>query len=80
MRWVRLHVLLSATLISGAGILLSGCDSTSEYTTVNDRQAQALHDPMNYSVNMDDADMTGGGTSNYDANAMKRDVDDFWNP
>jgi hypothetical protein len=62
-------------------VLSAGCDSTpSQADLVRRDQDQALNDPMNYSPNMDDTDVSGGDTGNYNDKAMKRDVNDFVNP
>jgi hypothetical protein len=67
-------------------ILAAGCassqpapqaQSSSPFTA---DQQKALADPMHYSPNMDNTDITGGDIGHYDSQAMQRDVDDFWNP
>jgi hypothetical protein len=73
----------TAILGIGAGILLFsliGCESEDPQTAFEKRQDQALRDPMNYSVDMDNTDIMGGGIGEYDAKAMQRDLDAFGNP
>jgi len=73
----------TAILSIGVGILLLsviGCESEDPQEAVAKRQDQALRDPMNYSVDMDNTDIMGGGIGEYDSKAMKRDLDAFWNP
>jgi hypothetical protein len=72
MRWVGVCAIL------GGVCLLAGCASGPP--AQKDRPDDALKDPMNYSVNMDNTDITGGDVGTYDSKAMKRDVDDFLNP
>ena len=60
----------------GCGIIGLGCASERHPTT---RPASALDDPMGYKPAMND-DISGGGISNYDRAAVKRDVDHVLNP
>jgi outer membrane lipoprotein-sorting protein len=62
-------------------LALGGCAQTpTESETIAQRQDKALQDPMNYSPSMDNTDITGGDVGSYDAKAMQRDLNDFWNP
>ena len=69
---------------AACALLITGCAASpqppSGHSNFTQQQQQALEDPMHYSPNMDDADIMGGDTGHYDDKAMKRDVDDFWNP
>jgi hypothetical protein len=61
--------------------LAAGCDSAGTADEqARHRQDQALNDPMNYSPDMDDVDVTGGSIGNYDDKGMKRDLNDLLNP
>jgi type IV pilus biogenesis protein CpaD/CtpE len=67
-------------LLLAACLAAAGCAASSDHTTVSQRQDLLLKDPMNYSPTMDNTDITGGDIGHYDSQAMKRDLDDFWNP
>lgn len=60
--------------------LLPGCgpdkepDSESK-TNWSDSQQRALDDPMNYRPEMDRADISGGGTRDFDRDGFKKDMD-----
>jgi len=66
-----------------AGLVIGpGCASrepTTRPQTASERQAEALHDPMNYKPGMDE-DISGGDVGNLDRKAMKRDIDHVLNP
>jgi starvation-inducible outer membrane lipoprotein len=75
-----MRIAIIAAVVAG-GLMVSGCASgPSQSEMAEQRQQQALSDPMNYSPSMDNTDITGGGDTNYDAKAMQRDIYDFWNP
>jgi hypothetical protein len=65
-------------------VILAGCSShhpTTRPMTADERQNAALRDPMGYKVNMDETDnISGGGISNYDRKAMRKDINDVLNP
>ncbi|MGD1275895.1 MAG: hypothetical protein ABR964_01570 [Tepidisphaeraceae bacterium] len=46
----------------------------------SDPTTRALSDPMNYSPGWDDTDVTGGGTTDFNSKAFKKDVDHVVNP
>jgi hypothetical protein len=74
--------LLSAVAIivagSGLALLLNGCSS--DYSPP-DPTTRPLADPMGYQPDFDDdMNISGGGTSNFDSKAFKRDVDHVFNP
>ena len=64
-----------------AGAITTGCaDSpTTQPDDVKARQDQALKDPMNYNTG-DPETVSGNNPNGVDKKAMKKDVDDFWNP
>jgi hypothetical protein len=76
---MRLNAIQYSVLLA-ACLAAAGCAASSDHTTVAQRQNLLLSDPMNYTPPMDNTDITTGDVGNYDAKAMKRDVDDFWNP
>lgn len=81
MRWIHWTTLLTAAFACSALGLLAGCASTpGADEAMRQRQDQALNDPMGYSPNMDDVDVTGGSIGNYDDKGMKRDLNDLLNP
>src|SRR4051812_19342343 len=83
--WLKWIAVLSV-LISLHLWFLSGCTSengkhaTTRPSGVAERQDEALRDPFGYSPNMDQRDVSGGGITNYDGPAMKKDVDHVINP
>jgi len=49
--------------------------------SMRQRQDAAVRDPFGYKLTDDDfPSVSGGGTNQLDRNALKRDVDSFWNP
>jgi hypothetical protein len=71
-------------LLCVGSVLLVGCSSAKQPTTrpasAYDRQEEALKDPFSYSPNKEKQDVSGGGISEYDKKAMKRDIDHVLNP
>ncbi|MGA2231865.1 MAG: hypothetical protein ABSH22_13285 [Tepidisphaeraceae bacterium] len=61
-------------------VLVVGCQQPSTMAQASQRQDQALKDPMGYTPNMDNTDISGGGIGNYDNQAMQRDLNDIFNP
>ena len=64
-------------------LTLSGCSSDKHPTTrpasASDRQDAALRDPFGYSPGIDN-DISGGGVSEFDRKAMRKDIDHVLNP
>ena len=64
--------------------LIPGCSSdlpTTRPASAADRQNAALHDPFGYSPDMDStSNISGGGISELDRNAMKKDINNVLNP
>jgi hypothetical protein len=58
-------------------ILLAGCSSNQ---TVRTRQDSALKDPMNYSPNTSEHNVSSGGITDLDAKGLKRDFNSVFNP
>ena len=70
-------------VLPGVLIIGPGCASrepTTRPVTADQRQAAALHDPMNYKPGMDEHDISGGDVGDFDRKAMKRDIDHVLNP
>jgi hypothetical protein len=76
---MRLPRPLSFVLLA-ACLGVAGCAASPDHTTLVQRQDKVLSDPMNYTPSVDNTDISGGDIGHYDDKAMKRDVDDFWNP
>jgi hypothetical protein len=75
-----MKVAIVVVVVAG-GLALGGCaQGPSQADMSAEHQQQALNDPMNYSPNMDNTDITGGDTGSYDGKALQRDINDFWNP
>ena len=70
----------SAPIILLTLSVLTGCATSSDQTTIQQRQDKALADPMHYSVDMTNTDINTGGIGSYDDKAMKRDLDSALNP
>jgi hypothetical protein len=63
----------------------SGCSSnkppTTRPATASERQDAALKDPFGYSPDMgSNNDISGGGITDYDRKAMRKDIDHVLNP
>ena len=61
-------------------LVVAGCtydDNTSKNRTTTRPADAALKDPYGKWSNVD-TDITGGGVSNLNNNALKRDMDSFW--
>jgi type IV pilus biogenesis protein CpaD/CtpE len=78
MRAVFAGALIRVIVASAAVAGLCGCAAQDASTSVSARQDKALNDPMNYSPDMKNTDIMGGGVGTYDPNAMKRDLDDVF--
>jgi hypothetical protein len=73
--WLKLSC-LGALLVAVVG----GCtydDDTAKTRTTTRPSDAALKDPYGKWSTVD-TDITGGGVSNLNRNALKRDVDNFW--
>jgi hypothetical protein len=83
---VNRHVRYPALLLLACTLLGACADSgnqapTTRPMTIHQRQQEALRDPFGYKLTDDDfPSVTGGGTSEFDRKAFKRDMDTFWNP
>ena len=71
-----------------SAVLLAGCASNNGPTTRPStrpsdsygRQEAAMQDPFGYAPDMGNTDVSGGSTSEYDHEGMKRDIDTVLNP
>ena len=75
------HLLLSAA-VALVFPLLPGCADEPRPSGFRERQNAALADPWNYSPFSDPAkpSVSGGGTTDFNKGAFKRDVDSVFNP
>ena len=71
------HGGLAIAVIAAMLALISCTDSPS---SESDPTTRALSDPMNYSPNQDDQDITGGGLTDFNHDAFKKDMDHVLNP
>jgi len=60
-----------------AALALVGCSDSP--SSESDPTTRALSDPMNYSPNQDDS-VSGGGLTDFDKDAFKKDMDHVLNP
>jgi hypothetical protein len=75
--WMRGLIVVG---VGVAALVIAGCASSESPTFSDDPTTRAMADPMAYSPNMDNPDITGGGLTNFDSKAFKKDVDDVFNP
>jgi hypothetical protein len=76
---MRSRILLLVLPMSG-GLLAAGCSGPGMQASMEQRQDQALKDPMNYSPDMQNTDIMGAGIGSYDDKHMKQDLNDVFNP
>ncbi len=76
---LRLLFALAAVVLPLAGCGSSDRQPTTRPASAYQRQEEALKDPFGYSP-MDKPNISGGGLSEYDKKAMKRDIDHVLNP
>jgi hypothetical protein len=74
----RCTILLA--LCSAGLLILAACESDSEKTADPDPTTRALSDPMHFSPDFDNDTVTGGGPTQFDPKAFKKDVNDVVNP
>ncbi len=80
---MRLTTRLLVLTAGGALALLAAACSSSQQSADGayaDPTTRALSDPMNYSPNMDNPDISGGGVGDYHSQSMQKDVDHVLNP
>jgi hypothetical protein len=70
--WIR-----PMLLVAVAGMLGCAPDKSSNMT---ERQDAAMRNPFGYSPDMSRTDVTGGGVSNFNQNAVGKDLNDVFNP
>src|SRR5438046_754977 len=74
-RYLRLSV-----FICSLSLLMAGCADDQKNQTIADRQNAMLRDPMEAKADLKTHNISGGGLTNYDKDAMKKDLDDVLNP
>lgn len=75
------HWRMMTLALCSAGLLaLSACESDHGQFSDSDPTTRALADPMGYEPNFDNDTVTGGGTTDFDSKAFKKDVDHVLNP
>ena len=68
------------TIVFAAGLAwMAGCTETPT-SDAGDPTTRALSDPMGYTPNHDNEDITGGGFTDFDSDAFKKDMDRVLNP
>lgn len=69
------------TVLAGS-ILLYGCtdNSAKREPTAQERQEQLLNDPFGYKAREEKYDISGGGLTDFDKDAFKKDLDNVLNP
>lgn len=64
-------------------VLAVGCTSpqaTSRPSSLSERADEALRDPFNYKPGHENHDISGGGLTDLDKDAMRKDMDHVFNP
>ncbi len=64
-------------------LLILGCTDTAPTTRPDgtyERSQQALRDPFGYSPDIEKTDISGGGISEYDKDAMRKDMQNVLDP
>jgi hypothetical protein len=71
----------------GLGVIVAGCAQTAPTTqpttrpsTLRERQDAAMRDPFGYSPDAGNADISGGGLTDFDRQGFNRDFKDVLNP
>ena len=79
--------LLFCLLPSVFCLAFSGCQQnaattqpTTKPSTARDRQDQAMKDPFGYSANPENADISGGGLTDFDRGGFKKDLKNVLDP
>jgi hypothetical protein len=69
-------------LIASAGAAMLGAAGCSSDSSGNgdDPTTRAMSDPMNYSPGHEDEDISGGGLTDFNSDAFKKDMDHVLNP
>ena len=70
----------AALLLVTAGCAQSDSSNRDDMSDMYNQQSKALADPFNYSPDMSDTDISGGGTSNFDSKGFDKDANDLANP
>ena len=79
-RWLLRQAILAA-LLPGACCIMAACTTNTSTETATSRPGDGLeNDPLGYNPHIEELNISGGGLGNYDKNAMKKDLDDVFNP
>ena len=65
------------TVIGFAALMSLGCSSEK---SGSDPSGRAMQDPMNYRPGFEESDISGGGLTDFDKKAFRKDVDGVLNP
>jgi len=60
--------------------LFTGCDTSDPMEQMYNGPSKALSDPMNYTPDMQNADVMGGGVADYNDKAMQQDINEVVDP
>ena len=73
--------LVTLLIACGAAAMAAsaGCSSDSTMSQ-DDPTTRAMSDPMNYSPSQDDEDISGGGLTDFDRDAFRKDMNHVLNP
>jgi hypothetical protein len=75
----RLTLCLMIGCVAALSWLAVGCMEEPS-TDSGDPTTRALSDPMGYTPSQDNEDISGGGFTNFDSDAFKKDMDHVLNP
>jgi hypothetical protein len=72
-------------ILSSGFLLCSGCTEHHDQPTTQpagtyERSEKALKDPFGYSPDMGNTDISGGGISDLDRDALRKDMKDVFDP
>jgi hypothetical protein len=70
----------SGLAICGLAVLAMSCASEPKGPSLREKEDMMMSDPMGYKMEHVDTDITGGGTTQFDKEAFKRDMDHVANP
>jgi hypothetical protein len=59
---------------------VAGCETSDPMEQMYNGPSKALSDPMNYSPDMSNADVMGGGVATYNDKAMQQDINEVVEP
>jgi hypothetical protein len=77
--WSRWMLCLTIGCVAALGWVGVGCTDSAS-TDSGDPTTRALSDPMGYTPDHSDEDISGGSVTNFDSDAFKKDMDHVLNP